>query len=88
MGDGERGSLIDYIIVAMKTLIESPPRTIMEVFHLLPEGTWVEVINGAMTMLPSLSYQHQNVVMKILVAIANTAMLMILAKFCRLLTCI
>ena len=52
-----------------KTLIESPPRTIMEVFHLLPEGTWVEVIDGAMTMLPSLSYRHQNVVMKLLVAI-------------------
>ena len=54
-----------------KILIESPPRTIMEVFHLLPEGTWVEVIDGAMTMLPSLSYQHQNVVMKLLVAISD-----------------
>lgn len=31
-----------------------PPRTMMEVFKCLPEGTWVEIIDGALYIKPSM----------------------------------
>lgn len=46
----------------MKDLLPSPPRTAMEVFKMLPEGTLCEVINGILYMSPSPFTQHQLIV--------------------------
>jgi Uma2 family endonuclease len=38
-----------------------PPRTAMEVFEMLPEGTLAEVINNVIYMSPAPSFPHQDV---------------------------
>jgi Uma2 family endonuclease len=38
---------------------QPPPRTAMEVFNLLPEGTLAEVINDIIYMSPAPTFQHQ-----------------------------
>lgn len=40
-------------------LVERPPRTIMEVFKRLPEGTLAEIIDGNLYMLPFPNTSHQ-----------------------------
>lgn len=40
-------------------MIKSPPRTIMEVFESLPEGTLAEVVNNKLVMSPAPTSQHQ-----------------------------
>ncbi|GEO08843.1 Uma2 family endonuclease [Segetibacter aerophilus] len=47
------------------TLLQTPPRTILEVFENLPEGTRCEVINKALVMSPAPSDTHQKVLGKI-----------------------
>jgi Uma2 family endonuclease len=42
-----------------------PPRTAMEVYELLPEGTLAEVIDNTIYMSPAPSYEHQKVVLKL-----------------------
>ena len=49
----------------MKNDIQTPPRTAMEVFKILPEGTLCEVINGQLFMSPSPFTQHQMIVMEL-----------------------
>ena len=49
----------------MELEIPSPPRTIMEVYKMLPEGTLAEVINGQLYMSPSPNTNHQRVSGKI-----------------------
>lgn len=44
-----------------------PPRTAMEVYEMLPEGTLAEVIDNTIYMSPAPSYQHQKVVTKLIV---------------------
>ncbi len=44
---------------------QPPPRTAMEVFNLLPEGTLAEVINNSIYMSPSPSFDHQRMIGKI-----------------------
>jgi Uma2 family endonuclease len=39
--------------------IKTPPRTIMEVFKMVPEGTLAEIINGSIFMYPSPTTRHQ-----------------------------
>lgn len=39
----------------------TPPRSAMEVFEMLPEGTLAEVINNTIYMSPAPSFQHQDV---------------------------
>ena len=39
-----------------------PPKTILEVYRMLPEGTRAEVINGRLYMSPAPSLGHQNVI--------------------------
>ena len=39
----------------------TPPRTAMEVFEMLPEGTLAEVINNKLYMSPSPSFNHQEI---------------------------
>lgn len=50
----------------MKFDIPSPPRTIMEVYKSLPEGTLAELINGQIYMSPSPTNQHQRILKKLL----------------------
>lgn len=38
-----------------------PPRTAMEVFEMLPEGTLAEVINNVIYMSPAPSFEHQDI---------------------------
>jgi len=50
----------------MKFDIPSPPRTIMEVYKSLPEGTLAELINGQIYMSPSPTNQHQRILKRLL----------------------
>ncbi len=43
-------------------LISRPPRTIMEVYKMLPEGTLAELIDGTLYMSPSPLAPHQRIV--------------------------
>jgi len=45
----------------MKSLIETPPKTIMEVYKNLPEGTLAELIENVIYMSPSPVTVHQKV---------------------------
>lgn len=49
----------------MKPLLENPPRTIMEVYKSLPEGTLAELIDNIIYMSPSPVASHQKVLLKI-----------------------
>ncbi|MEO7988271.1 MAG: Uma2 family endonuclease [Chryseolinea sp.] len=49
----------------MKSSIEYPPRTIMEVYKNLPEGTLAELIENVIYMSPSPASTHQRVLNKI-----------------------
>ena len=40
---------------------KAPPRTAMEVFEMLPEGTLAEVINNVIYMSPAPLFNHQDV---------------------------
>ncbi len=53
----------------MKDLITRPPRTIMEVYQMLPEGTLAELIEGNIFMSPSPLYKHQKIVSYLLAKI-------------------
>lgn len=46
----------------MEEMISRPPRTIMEVYKSLPEGTLAELINGVIYMSPSPVSPHQRIV--------------------------
>lgn len=43
------------------SLIDSPPRTMMEVYKMLPEGTLAELIDNQLYMSPSPVFNHHNV---------------------------
>src|SRR5436190_4211357 len=49
----------------MKFSIETPPRTIMEVYKSLPEGTLAELINNVIYMSPSPVFNHQDILLEI-----------------------
>lgn len=44
---------------------QSPPRTAIEVFEMLPDGTLAEVINNQIFMSPAPSFEHQDVSLEI-----------------------
>jgi Uma2 family endonuclease len=46
-------------------VIERPPRTIMEVYKMLPEGTLAELINGAIYRSPAPLSKHQLISMNL-----------------------
>lgn len=54
----------------METLIH-PPRTMMEVFDILPEGTLAELIDNRLYMSPSPIFNHQDVLAEIAVHLRN-----------------
>jgi Uma2 family endonuclease len=48
-----------------------PPRTGMEVYKLLPEGTLCQLINNKIVISPSPKWKHQDIIQIIMVAIGN-----------------
>lgn len=50
----------------MNTEIKVPPRTIMEVYKMLPEGTLAELIDNTIFMSPSPVRNHQKVLQQLL----------------------
>lgn len=48
----------------METLMQ-PPRTMMEVYDMLPEGTLAELIDNQLFMSPSPVFDHQNILLDI-----------------------
>ncbi|MEO7990085.1 MAG: Uma2 family endonuclease [Chryseolinea sp.] len=51
--------------------IKTPPRTIMEVFQMLPEGTLAELINGSIYMSPAPNPYHQRIVLNLSIALSS-----------------
>lgn len=49
----------------MNHVIESPPRTIMQVFKMLPEGTLAEVIENVLYMSPAPNPFHQRILLRL-----------------------
>ena len=49
----------------MEPAFKTPPRTIMEVYQNLPEGTLAELIDNVIYMSPSPVYNHQKVLLEI-----------------------
>lgn len=49
-----------------------PPRTIMEVFKMLPQGTLAEVIENTLYMSPTPTGQHQRILKELLVQLDLT----------------
>ncbi len=49
----------------IETLIKNPPRTILEVWESLPEGTLCQVINNTLVMSPAPLDSHQKVLVKL-----------------------
>ncbi len=50
----------------MNQLIATPPRTIMQVFKMLPEGTLAEVIDNELFMSPAPTPFHQRIITSLL----------------------
>ena len=46
-----------------------PPRTAMEVFEMLPEGTLAEVVNNVLYMSPFPTFEHQEILGEILLCL-------------------
>jgi len=55
----------------MSEAVIHPPRTIMEVFRILPEGTLAEVIDNALYMSPTPITIHQRIVSRLIINIGN-----------------
>ena len=51
--------------------IVSPPRTIMEVYKMLPEGTLAELINGQIYMSPTPTNLQQRISRKLLIKLSD-----------------
>ncbi len=54
-------------------MIQAPPRTMLEVFESLPEGTLCQLINNIIIMSPSRAYEHQKPAMEIARQLSNYA---------------
>jgi Uma2 family endonuclease len=46
-------------------MLQAPPRTILEVFESLPEGTLAQIINNNLIIAPSPDFQHQDIVSEV-----------------------
>jgi Uma2 family endonuclease len=55
----------------MEDLISRPPRTIMEVYRMLPEGTLAELIDGNIYMSPSPITPHQRTIGRLFTRMAS-----------------
>ncbi|MGC4038147.1 MAG: Uma2 family endonuclease [Chitinophagaceae bacterium] len=56
-------------LTTIKHKYHEPPRTAMEVFEMLPEGTLAEVINNVLYMSPAPSFEHQDLLTELVVEI-------------------
>lgn len=54
----------------METMLH-PPKTALELFKILPEGTQCQIINNHIIMSPSPKWKHQDIVATILTAFRN-----------------
>jgi Uma2 family endonuclease len=55
----------------MKPLLSTPPRTMMEVYKNLPEGTLAELIDNQLYMSPSPIFTHQKTIQEIFRKLCN-----------------
>lgn len=51
--------------------IKTPPRTMMEVFRSLPEGTLAELIDGNLYISPAPTPKHQRIIRRLTIAISS-----------------
>lgn len=56
--------VIDFVIMVIETAIQ-PPRTMMEVFNSLPEGTRIQLIENNLVMSPAPLDRHQLIISEI-----------------------
>lgn len=56
----------------MQETMVHPPRTIMEVFKMLPQGTLAEVIENTLYMSPTPTGQHQRILKELLVQLDSS----------------
>lgn len=63
-GSGRNFSQVLFVNLNMR-FTEHPPRTIMELYKMLPAGTLAEVINGSIYMSPAPTPKHQRIVGKL-----------------------
>lgn len=49
----------------MQEAIQRPPKTILEVYQMLPEGTRAEIINGVLYVSPAPTLDHQDTVVSL-----------------------
>lgn len=54
----------------MQDIVANPPRTMMEVFKMLPEGTLAELIENTLYMSPTPVSNHQRIITKLLVQLS------------------
>jgi len=52
-------------IISTKKSYQRPPRTAMEVYEMLPEGTLAEVINNILYMSPAPTFEHQRLLSRL-----------------------
>lgn len=52
-------------------MIQPPPRTILEVFESLPEGTLAQVISNNLVMIPAPDFHHQDIVFELARQLGN-----------------
>lgn len=52
-------------------MIAAPPRTILEVFENLPEGTLAQLVNNQIIMSPAPTTNHQQTIRKIVMQLNN-----------------
>jgi Uma2 family endonuclease len=50
---------------------ELPPRTGLEVFEMLPQGTLAELINDTIFMSPSPNFEHQQIIIKLILNVGS-----------------
>ncbi len=55
----------------MEETLIYPPRTMMEVFKMLPEGTLAEIINNRLYVSPSTIGKHQRLITKLMLQLGN-----------------
>src|ERR687889_2743945 len=55
----------------MQTIERKIPKTALEVFRMLPEGTLCEVLNNVLYMSPSPRYNHQKLITLLIRKIGN-----------------
>jgi Uma2 family endonuclease len=55
----------------MQEMIQNPPRTILEVFKMLPEGTRAELIEGILYISPAPFLNHQDALVSLTLQIGN-----------------